>query len=132
MVSRNHYFGPGFNQRTYYHTAKWQQIRDGFLARNPVCYGCGNVAETVHHDRYTYLNLSGIDEGHLYAICRRCHYWIHFHKGKKVKGGEQVTNRLRVRRRAWVVDRTHPLLQRADAIHEEIDNRLTFLINETD
>ena len=137
----------GFNRKDYYRTEEWKRIRDGYLARNPRCYGCGGKATLVHHEAYTYVNLSGMDESYLYPICRKCHYYCHFDHGKKVDGLLNVARRLRKRRR-WMLDTkkygkptvyispeppndeidVNPRNAEAQRLHQELDARLDFLL----
>ena len=127
-TARHAFFG--WTRRNYYDTPEWKAIRDGYLARNPLCYGCGDIAKLVHHEAYTYFNMTGIDEQYLYPICHKCHYYCHFNNGKKVASLE-VARRLRQRRREMVLEERGQIYVRARKLHAELDERLQFLLDET-
>ena len=120
----------GWQYRTYYNTPNWKAIKKNFLQRNPVCYGCGEAAETVHHAVYTYKNMSGLDESHLYPVCLICHKHSHFDKGKKVSLPDAL-RRLKQRREILVIQEQGQIYIRARMLHAALDMRLTFLIEET-
>lgn len=45
---------------------------------NGTCQVCGKRADTVHHSRYTYSNLSGTTECFLHSVCKKCHLYVEF------------------------------------------------------
>lgn len=120
----------GWKYRTYYNTTNWKFLRNSFLKRNPVCYGCGGSAQTVHHAAYTYHNMSGLDESYLFPVCHSCHRYSHFDRGKKVNLLDAL-RRLRKRRETLVIQEQGQVYIRAKMMHDALDIRLTFLIDET-
>ena len=54
MISRDRERKARFDQqrptsRERGYDSKWQEARDGFLAKHPVCFRCGAAATVVHH-----------------------------------------------------------------------------------
>ena len=124
-------WGGGGNTARYYDTTHWKKIRDDFLQRNPLCYGCEDTAQTVHHEAYTYRNMSGLDEEYLYPICWKCHHAIHFQQGKRVRGSLEIARRLRARRQRMVIGGQGRIYQETARMTRMLEERLTFLIEET-
>lgn len=88
----------GFRDYAEYQESKvWAKIRTGVLknARNRCCV-CGDWAVQVHHELYTWKNLSGADYEHMVAICKKHHTWIEFDDDeKKIHDPAVVAQRLR-------------------------------------
>ena len=131
LGSRVRIWGWGGRGKRYYDSTHWKKIRDDFLQRNPLCYGCGDTARTVHHEAYTYRNMSGLDEEYLYAICWKCHHAIHLKQGKRVRGSLEIARRLRARRQRMVLEGHGRVYQEATSLTTALEERLTFLIEET-
>lgn len=58
----------------YLASKRWEAIRTKVMwAQRRRCQYCGGAATEVHHEKYTYENIAGIDIDHLKAACRDCH-----------------------------------------------------------
>ena len=73
-------------QRGYTHT--WDQIRDNYLERHPICDHCGNTATIAHHTtRRTLLVAMNIpnpdDDRYLQPLCTTCHGRLHATEGDR-------------------------------------------------
>lgn len=88
----------GFRDYAEYQESKvWAKIRTGVLknARNRCCV-CGDWAVQVHHELYTWKNLSGSDYEHMVAICKKHHTLIEFDdEERKIYDPAVVAQRLR-------------------------------------
>lgn len=65
----------GYESYAAYLASKlWEKIRTRVMwEQRRTCQYCGGVATEVHHERYTYENLAGLDLEYLKAACRACH-----------------------------------------------------------
>lgn len=69
----------GFDSyKAYLASDLWKKIRSAQLAEHPNCFGCRRPANQVHHGKYTYCNLSGINRLHLISSCGGCHFRSEF------------------------------------------------------
>lgn len=72
----------------YLKSDHWKGIRRETYKRNNYCYICGNQSDlNIHHltykDKSGNSNLYGESIKDLVVLCRKCHYSIHAHYGKK-------------------------------------------------
>ena len=64
----------GFSSYTVYQQSPlWQKIRGKVLRKNQYCALCGDIANTVHHLKYTPENLIGKNIKGLCSLCKGCH-----------------------------------------------------------
>ena len=58
-------------QRGYDH--QWRKVRQRFLARNPICGGCGAPSHHAHHIVPLKQGGARLDPSNLQALCHGCH-----------------------------------------------------------
>lgn len=72
------------NYSDYLGSAEWRLIREEVLKFHPDCILCEAPAVQVHHLAYDARTLTGVWNGRLVQLCRRCHEHIEFgRKGRK-------------------------------------------------
>lgn len=75
--------------KLYYHSPLWKRISQDILLRDGhICVACHRDAELVHHRRYSYEVMVGLDDSKLISLCKPCHHHIHLHEGRKTLHGE--------------------------------------------
>lgn len=67
----------------YLNSEDWKRLRERKLRRYPNCLICSNRATQVHHLKYDWPTLLGLEQHRLVQLCRDCHQSIEIDGDKK-------------------------------------------------
>lgn len=83
--------------RKYIETLRWMAIRNQVIhAARGYCSGCQERASQVHHEWYSWDNLTGNDLTGLHPLCQRCHTLIETAGGEKIMDFQEVDRRFSI------------------------------------